>query len=118
MAMEKSKSQLLQKSTLGGSLLAAFTASLCCIGPLLAVALGAGGFAASAFFTKWRPVFLVVTFALLALAWYLTYRKPKANCEEGSGCATMPVSKWNTVVLWFAAGFVLIAAAFPTLSSA
>ena len=112
------KSKALQKATLGGSILAAITASLCCIGPLVAVLLGASGFAASAVFEKWRPVFLGVTFALLGLAWYLTYRKPKANCEEGSACATKPVSKWNKVILWVATGFVLIAAAFPSLSSA
>lgn len=112
------KSKALQKATLGGSVLAAITASLCCIGPLVAVALGAGGFAASAVFEKWRPVFLGVTFALLALAWYLAYRKPKGACEEGSACATKPVSKWNKVILWVATGFVLIAAAFPSLSSA
>lgn len=111
------KSNTLQKATLGGSLLAAITASLCCIGPLIAVALGAGGFAASALFEKWRPVFLGVTFALLALAWYLTYRKPKAACEPGSACATKPVAKWNKVVLWFATAFVLVTAAFPSLSS-
>lgn len=112
------KSKALQKATLGGSVLAAVTASLCCLGPLVAVALGAGGFAASAAFEKWRPVFLGVTFVLLALAWYLTYRKPKTACEEGSACATKPVSKWNKVVLWFATGVVLVTAAFPSLSSA
>jgi copper chaperone CopZ len=112
------KSRALQKATLGGSALAAITASLCCIGPLVAVLLGASGFAASAVFGKWRPVFLVVTFALLALAWYLTYRKPKAPCEEGSAYATKPVSKWNKVILWVAAGVVLVTAAFPSLSSA
>lgn len=112
------KSKALQKATLGGSILAAITASLCCIGPLVAVALGAGGFAASAVFEKWRPVFLGITLLLLALAWYLTYRKPKTACEEGSVCATKPVSKWNKVVLWFATGAVLVTAAFPSLSSA
>src|SRR6266568_780418 len=112
------KSKALQKATLGGSVLAAITASLCCIGPLIAVLLGASGFAASAVFEQWRPVFLVVTFALLAFAWYLTYRKPKADCEEGSACATKPVSKWNKVVLWVATGVVLLTAAFPSLSSA
>ncbi|MGP8199634.1 MAG: mercuric transporter MerT family protein [Limisphaerales bacterium] len=112
------KSKALQKATLGGSILAAITASLCCIGPLVAVALGASGFAASAVFEKWRPVFLDVTFALLALAWYLTYRKPKTTCEEGSACATKPVAKWNKMVLWFATAFVLVVAAFPSLSSA
>lgn len=112
------KSKVLQKATLGGSILAAITASLCCIGPLVAVLLGASGFAASAVFEKWRAVFLGVTFALLALAWYLTYRKPKAACAEGSVCATKPVSKWNKVALWFATGAVLVTAAFPSLSSA
>lgn len=118
--MEKfvDKSKALQKASLGGSILAAITASLCCIGPLVAVLLGASGFAASAVFERWRPVFLGVTFALLALAWYLTYWKPKAACEEGSACATKPVAKWNKVVLWFATAFVLVAAAFPSLSSA
>ena len=111
------KSKALQKATLGGSILAAITASLCCIGPLVAVALGAGGFAASALFEKWRPVFLGVTFALLALAWFLTYRKPKASCEEGSACATRPVSKWSKMILWLATAFILITAAFPSLSS-
>lgn len=112
------KSKALQNASLGGSMLAAITASLCCIGPLVAVVLGASGFAASAVLEKWRPVFLGVTFALLALAWYLTYRKPKAACEDGSACATKPVAKWNRVVLWFATGFVLVTAAFPSLSAA
>ncbi len=111
------QSKALQKATLGGSLLAAITASLCCIGPLVAVLLGAGGSAASTMFAKWRPMFLGVTFALLAVAWYLTYRKPKAACEEGSVCATKPVAQWNRVVLWLATGVVLLTAAFPSLSS-
>lgn len=62
------KLKTLAKGSLFGSLIAAITASLCCIGPLVVVAFGAGGFAASALFEKWRPVFLVITFALLALA--------------------------------------------------
>ena len=62
-------------------------------------------------------MFLGVTFALLALAWYLMYRKPKAACEEGSVCATKPVSKWNKVILWIATGVVLVTLAFPSLSS-
>lgn len=112
------KSKALQKASLGGSILAAITASLCCIGPLVAVLLGASGFAASAAFEKWRPVFLGVTFALLALAWYLAYRKPKIACDDGSACATKPVAKWNKVALWFATSVVLVTAAFPSLSSA
>src|SRR2546422_2101164 len=102
-----------QKAVIGASFMSAVAPSLCCIGPLVAVPLGASGFAASAVFEKWRPVFLGVTFVLLGLAWYLTYRKPKAACEEGSACATKPVAKWNKVVLWVATLFVFAAAAFP-----
>jgi copper chaperone CopZ len=116
MFMDKSKA--LQKATLGGSVLAAITASLCCIGQLVAVALGAGGLAASAVSEKWRPVFLGITLALLALAWYLTYRKPKAACAPCSACAAKPAAKWNKVVLWIATVFVWFTAAFPSLSSA
>ncbi len=112
------KSKALQKASLGGSILAAVAASLCCIGPMVAALLGAGGFAASAVFEKWRPVFLAMTFALLGVAWYLTYRKSKSACEDGSACAIKPASKWNKVVLWFATAFVVAATAFPSLSSA
>jgi copper chaperone CopZ len=111
------KLKVLQKAAQGGGVLTAITASLCCIGPLVAVALGASGFAASALFEELRPVFLGVTFVLLTLAWYLAYRKPKAACEEGSTCAAKPGSQWNKAILWVSTAFVLIAAAFPTLSS-
>jgi copper chaperone CopZ len=107
-----------EKVSMFGSVLAAIAASGCCIGPLVAVALGVGGFAASAVFEKWRPVFLGVTFTLLALAWYLSYRKPKPACAQGSACATAAVSKWNKVVLLFTTVFVVAAAAFPNAASA
>jgi copper chaperone CopZ len=107
----------LQRATLGGSLLAALTASLCCLGPLVAVALGAGSFAASTAFERWRPALLGLTLGLLALAWYLTYRKPRAACGEGAVCATKPVAKYNPAILWIATVAVLITAAFPDLSS-
>jgi copper chaperone CopZ len=106
-----------EKVSMFGSVLAAIAASGCCIGPLVAVALGAGGFAASAVFEKWRPVFLGVTLTLLGLAWYLSYRKPKATCKQGSACATAAVSKRNKVVLLFATAFVVAAAAFPSVAS-
>ncbi|MBI4027751.1 MAG: cation transporter [Verrucomicrobia bacterium] len=107
-----------QNVAIGASVLTAIAASLCCIGPLLVALLGLSGFAASSLFTRWRPLFLLATGILLGLAWYLTYRKPKEACAEGTTCATKPVSKWNKTVLWFATGFVLISAAFPSLSSA
>jgi hypothetical protein len=103
---------------LGGSVLAAITSSLCCVGPLVAGALGAGGFAAAARFEKWRPLFLLLTFALLARAWYMTCRKPEAACREGAPCsAGTALLKRGKAALWLATVFVLAAAAFPVFSS-
>ena len=61
------KSKALQKATLGGSLLAAVIASLCCIGPLLAVAFGLGGFAAVTTVLS-KAVVPVVILPLVAIA--------------------------------------------------
>lgn len=113
---EPRSSDTLRKSSIGGSVLAAIGASLCCIGPLLAVILGAGGFAAASTLAKWRPVFLGVTVVFLGIAWYLTYRKTE-SCTINGACAEKPGNKWSKVVLWFATAFVLVAAAFPHVAS-
>lgn len=115
--MKEIKSDVMRRATLGGSVLASISASLCCIGPLIAVGLGAGGFAASTVFAKWRWVFLLGTFALLGVAWYLTYRKPKQACAEGTACAAKPVARWNRRVLWTATAFAVVAAAFPQIGN-
>lgn len=83
----------------------------------MAVLLGASGFAAAGFFSKWRPVLLTTTFTFLALAWFLTYRKPKSVCADGS-CARSPRFALSKVALWIATAFVLVTASFPALSSA
>lgn len=98
-------------------MLAALAASLCCIGPAAALALGAGGFAASALFEKWRPLFLGLTFTLLAMAWYFTYRKPKPGCAPSSACPARSASRWSKAPLWFATASVLVVAAFPSFAS-
>src|SRR6266566_9673787 len=92
-----------EKLTAVGSVIAAVAASICCIGPLVAVTLGVGSLAAASGLQKWRPLFLGVTFVLLGVAWYLTYRKPKAQgCAEGTACAATPRAKGGKFVLWIA----------------
>ena len=105
------KSQLLQKASLGGSVFAAVTASLCCIGPLLAALVGAGGFAAASSFEKWRPLFLAISFVLLAAAWFLIYRKPKDSCEDQVCAVAIP--RWRKVLLIVVSVIVVLAATFP-----
>ncbi len=96
-----------------GGVLAGVAASLCCIGPLLSLSLGLGSFAASAFFAQWRPVFLALTFVLLGVAWYLTYRRPKVDCPDGT-CARPP-GKAARLGLWLGTVVALAAAVYPSL---
>ncbi len=112
MTEEKNKT----KFALTGAIVAAVTASLCCILPLIAAVLGFTGFAASQFFEHWRPYFLAVTFGLLAVGFYLAYRRPREACEAGSVCARTPMGRWNRAALWLVAVSVVVLAAFPYYS--
>jgi copper chaperone CopZ len=105
-----------EKSLAIGSTLAAFVASLCCLGPLL---VGGAGFGALlvATFAPLQPYFLTLSVVLLATGFYLIYRKPKAGkacgagetCEPGSGARRMAKS-----LLWIAAVAVAVLAFFPS----
>ncbi|MGH7945272.1 MAG: mercuric transporter MerT family protein [Opitutaceae bacterium] len=106
-----------QSWVLAGGLLSAFAASLCCLGPLLAVILGAGSFAALSQFAPWRPYFLLGSFGLLALAWYLTYRRPRAACAEGERCAPGAGGKLPKIFLWIVTAIAIPAAILPSLVS-
>ncbi len=108
-----------EKLTAVGSVVAAVAASICCIGPLVAVMLGVGSLAAASRLQKWRPLFLGVTFVLLGAAWYLTYRKPKAEaCADGTACAARPGAKGGKVVLWVATALAVALAALPLYAGA
>ncbi|MEX2303298.1 MAG: copper ion binding protein [Bryobacterales bacterium] len=92
-------------------------ASLCCIGPLVAVGLGLGAFGAATLFESLRPYLLVATAALLSGAFYLTYRKqPQEKCE-GEACAVGPHQKSRKILLWVVTAAVAALAAFPYYSA-
>lgn len=106
-----------ENMTLGASIIAAITASLCCIGPLAATLLGIGSFGAAAVFEAWRPYLLGVAFALLAAAFYFTYRRREVACADGT-CKISRASRWNKAMLWVASAVVLLFATFPYYSGA
>jgi copper chaperone CopZ len=112
MTEEKNKTRF----ALTGAIVAAVTASLCCILPLIAAVIGFTGFAASQFFERWRPYLLAVTFGLLAVGFYLAYRRPREACEVGSVCERTPIGRWNRAALWLVAVLVVVLAAFPYYS--
>lgn len=97
-----------------GSTLAAFVASLCCLGPLVLGGLGLSALLVATF-APLRPYFLAISGALLALGFYFVYRKPKAaeTCE-GEVCA--PASRAQRAakpLLWLATLAVAALAFFP-----
>lgn len=98
-----------------GSAMAAFGASLCCLGPLVLGGLGFGAVLVSTF-APLRPYFLTLSGALLALGFYFAYRKPKA-AEACVGEVCAPQSRTRRIarpVLWLATVAVLALAFFPS----
>lgn len=104
------------KAFLGASLLAALVASFCCILPIVFAVAGMGIAGASAFFAAWRPYLLGLTFALLGIGFYVSYRKRRNACEPGSACERPAVNRSGRVGLWIAGAFVILFAAFPYYS--
>jgi mercuric ion transport protein len=102
--------------TIIGAVAAALAASLCCILPVGAAALGVAGFAASAFFAAWRPYFLALTLALLAVAFYFAYRPRTRACEPDSLCERPGFTRSSRLALWVVTGVVAVLAAFPYYS--
>lgn len=97
-------------------LIAAFLASLCCIGPLVFAALGVGvgatgALAGTAWFLKgllpYRPVFVGLTLLLLGISFYHAYRKPTSLCATEAGCAARSASRLNRTWVWLIAAFAL-----------
>ena len=99
-------------------LVAAFFASICCIGPVVFAALGVGigatGFlSGTAGFLKallpYRPVFIGLAMLLLGISFYLVYRRPKsAVCAPGEVCVPETIGGANRTVLWVLAVLALV----------
>lgn len=86
-----------------GVVASAVAASVCCLGPLLLLALGVSGawIGTLSAFEPYRPLFAVVTVGLLAVAFYRVYRKPVAEaCAPGGYCADAKAERINKVSLW------------------
>lgn len=101
-----------------GSVIAAIGASLCCTLPLIFALTGFSILGASAYFNTLRPYLLVVTFALLGLAFYYAYRPlpQKSGCAPGTACSQPATRRSARIVLWLVAALVIAMAAFPYYS--
>lgn len=105
---------VLVRAPLAGGVVAGIGAAICCIGPLLFVALGLGGAAAGliAFFAPLRPVFIGLALLFLGFAAYRLFYVP-AVCARGTACAD-PRTMRNQRLLFIGAVIVTAAlVAFP-----
>jgi mercuric ion transport protein len=94
-----------------GAAAAASAASLCCIGPGVISVLGVGGAVAAAGLRQYRPVLLLGSLALLAVAFYLAYRAPAVT---GASCRTR-VGRLSRWFVWIAAALWLAAVVLPSV---
>lgn len=97
-----------------GAVFAAVAASACCLGPVVFAAIGSGALAAAS--TKLataRPMFLVLTAALLGAGFYRTYRGPAASATCVDGSCAPAANRKARIVVWIAAIAVALLAAFP-----
>ena len=108
---------LKEKTALGGAIVAAFAASLCCIGPLVFVLLGVGSFGAATYFEAARPYLMAGAVLLLAVAYYLTYFRRGAACAPGEACATKTASRASRLGLWVATFAVILFAITPYIAA-
>ncbi|MFN2240538.1 MAG: mercuric transporter MerT family protein [Thermoanaerobaculia bacterium] len=109
------------KAGAGAALVSAFTASLCCIGPIAAATLGLTSLGALARFEGLRPWFTALTLVFLSIAFFLSYRRrPEGECAPGSLCdvhGEAPVRRVNRTVLWIAAILAVAVLTFPSWST-
>src|SRR5256885_14908255 len=96
-AMEQGKRARGARVGLAASVATAFGASICCIGPIVAVMFGMTSLAALSKYEPLRPVFGATTALLLGVAFYLTYRKPAAECAPGSLCETQGMDRMQKI---------------------
>lgn len=105
-----------------GSILSAFLASACCVGPLIFALLGLGGAGLLVKFEPYRPYFMAATFALLGSGFYLTYRKPRLSVSTSPGadgaacdCPAPRTNRAGRITLWVATVLVVGLLVFPYL---
>lgn len=107
------------KRGLTSAIIAAIAASICCVGPLVLLALGVSGAWVGNLtaLVPFRPYFIGVTVLFLAYAFHRIYRKPKVeDCAPGSYCANPKSDKINKITLWISTIFIIALLATPYIA--
>ncbi len=85
-----------------GGVAAAVASTLCCAGPLVAVALGLSGAGLAATFQPLRPYFVAGTVLALSFGFVVLRREERRACEPGTLCASPVARRRMKLALWVA----------------
>ncbi len=92
------------RTSLIAGTIAAVGASLCCVGPLVLLALGVGGtwITNLSALEPYRPLFAGLTLLFLGLAFRRLYLVPQ-TCRPGAACADPYIAKRQRLTFWVTA---------------
>lgn len=109
--------QFTGKHTLLAGVLAAVGASVCCVGPLVLLALGIGGTWVGSLtaMEPYRPYFMGLTLLFLGQAFRKLYLVPQV-CTPGTPCADPRTIKRQRLVFWIVTVLVVGLLAVPRLA--
>lgn len=109
--------QITEKGSLIAGVLAAIGASVCCVGPLVLLALGIGGswIGSLTAMEPYRPFFIGLTLFFLGLAFRQLYLVPQV-CAQGATCADARTIKRQRLLFWIVAILLLDLLAVPSLA--
>jgi len=109
--------RLTGNTSLTVSALAAIGASVCCVGPLVFLALGIGGSWISHLTAvePYRPFFIGLTLVFLVLAFRQLYLVPPV-CEPGTPCADPGAMRRQRLIFWIVGMLILGLLAVPFLA--
>ena len=96
-----------------GGIVAAVASALCCVGPLVAVALGLSGAGLAATFEPLRPYFVAGTVGALGFGFLVLRREERRACEPGTLCASPLARRRMKAALWVATAIAIPLLTFP-----
>jgi mercuric ion transport protein len=96
---------------------AAIGSTLCCAGPLVAVAVGMSSAGIAPLFEPLRPFFILAAVAAIGSGFVVLHREERKACHAGAVCASPLARRRMKQVLWVATAIAIPLLTFPYWSA-